>query len=70
MLNELKNEIEAQRFSSYTNIEVSSGELLISANDFTGYNLIKEMIIIFEMINTMLYHVEHLNNNIIKVKLK
>ena len=70
MLNELKNKIDAYNFKSYKNTKISYGELFISADDFTGYNLIKEFGEITELIDLQIYDVEHLNDNIIKIKLK
>lgn len=70
MLNKLKKKIENNSFSEFTNIEVKYNELIISANSFLGYSTIKEQIMIGLMVDTKIYAIEYLNDNIIKVKLK
>lgn len=70
MLNNLKEKIETCGCNSYKNIEIIYDELIISANKYTGYLLIRDLVTISEIIDTDIYNVEYLNDNIIKVKVK
>jgi hypothetical protein len=70
MLNELKNKLLQSNLNYYKNIEITHDELIISADDFTGYELIQETLLIDKLIDKKLFIVKHLNNNIIKVKNK
>ena len=69
MLNKLKNKIESQNFINYKNIEIRYDKFIISADKFTGYLVIKEMVDISELIDTEIYRAEYLNN-VVKVKVK
>ncbi len=70
MLNILKNKLIAKNFKYYKNIKIAVDELLISADSFTGYEVIKEMTDITALIDLKIYKVEYLNDNHIRVKLK
>jgi hypothetical protein len=70
MINELKNKLLKSNLKHYINIELTYGELVISAGDFTGYELIQETMEIDKLIDKKLFKVQYLNNNIIKVKRK
>lgn len=70
MLNKLKKKIESNNFESFTNVEIKYDELIISANQFIGYDSIKEQVEIDKLIDEDKYKVEYLNDNIIKIKLK
>jgi hypothetical protein len=68
MINELKNKLLKSNLKHYKNIELIYGELVISAGDFTGYELIQETMEIDRLIDKKLFKVQYLNNNIIKIK--
>ena len=70
MINELKNKLLKSNLKHCINIEIVHGELVISAGDFTGYELIQETMEIDKLIDKKLFKVQHLNNNIIKIKTK
>jgi hypothetical protein len=68
MINELKNKLLKSNLKHYINIELTYGELVMSAGDFTGYELIQETMEIDKLIDKKLFKVQYLNNNIIKIK--
>lgn len=70
MINELKNKLLKSNLKHYKNIEIIHDELVLSAGDFTGYELIQETMEIDKLIDKKLFKVQHLNNNIIKIKTK
>ena len=70
MLNKLKDELTVKNFRYYKNINIAFDELHISADGFTSYNLIEEMMTIVELVDLEIYIVEHLNDNCISIKLK
>lgn len=70
MINKLRNKLLSSNLKHYKKIEIVYGELVISADDFTGYELIEETVAIDNMIDKKLYKVKHLNDNIMIVKQK
>lgn len=70
MLNTLKKKIENNNFKNFTKLEIRYDELIISANEFAGYDSIKEQVEISKLIDEDKYKVKYLNDNIIKIKLK
>jgi hypothetical protein len=70
MLNKLKKTIENNGFKSFTNIEIKYDELIVSANQFSGYDSIREEAEIAKLVDEDKYKIEYLNDNIIKIKLK
>lgn len=68
MLNKLKNEIEACKFTSYNDIKIIGNELLISAGEYSGYQMLLEEDIIDKIIDKTIFKVQYLNSNIISVK--
>lgn len=70
MLNNLNKTIENNNFKNFTNIEIMYNELIISAKTFTGYEMLLELDTIRKMIDTKIYRVQYLNDNIIAVRTK
>jgi len=68
MLKKLKRTIEGYKLTAFTNIEVLSNELVISADKSPGYILVREVVLINDLIDTDIYHVKYLENNTIKIK--
>jgi hypothetical protein len=70
MINELKKQLLKSNLKHYKSIAIIYGELVMSADNFTGYELIQETMEIDKLIDKKLFKVQYLNNNIIKIKTK
>ena len=55
MLNKI---IENNNFKNFTNVEIKYNELIISANDFKGYDSIKEQVEIAKLIDEEKYKIK------------
>lgn len=70
MLTKLKKIIKNNNFRNFTKTEIKYDELIVSADQFSGYDSIKEQEEIAKLIDENQYKIEYLNDNIIKIKLK
>ena len=73
MLKQLKKKIIDAKFTCFKKSQISFGsfgELILSADCFSGYSMIKETVAIGELVNEEVYNIEYLNDNVIKIMLK